>query len=194
VATARTAAAAPKPPATTAAPAPAPAAGPPTSGTATFHTIAGPSCTQSGARWTNVYNDDKGDGWSTASASGWTGDNCGTSFIYTKLANVASDPNEWYDSMEWLFNTGISGGATCTIGVYIPNSSYATALGHYWISNGSTNYDDGIAYFTIDQAAHRGAWLTIGSYHFSGKNILVELDDNGPGTTTIAAADLSVSC
>jgi hypothetical protein len=172
--------------------APAPA-GPPTAASAAFRTVVGPFCPQSGSQSTDVWNDPHGDGWATASANGWTGNSCGSSFLYTRLANTA-DPNQWMDSVEWVVNTGLSSGATCTIGIYIPNSGDATATGHYWVSNGSTDYDDGIAYFTIAQSAHRGTWLTAGTYHFTGRKILVELDDNGPGTTTMAASDLSVSC
>ncbi len=175
-----------------------PLSGPPTVAGAAFVTSAGPSCTQSGARTTNAYDSSGGDGWHSASATMWTGDGCGGTFLWTRLANVSGDADQWQEDLDYYFNTGLSNGGRCMISVYVPDTPYANGIAHYWVTaEGPPNpsYGNRIAAFTIDQAANRGRWITAGTYGFGGKRVTVELDDNGPGANaTIVGSDVNISC
>lgn len=157
-----------------------------------FAATGGPFCSQKSTVLTNAYHDPHGDGWHIASARHGE---CGVHFLYTQLARVASDPNQWQDDYDWTFNTGLAS-PRCTLDFLIPASAHANSTVHYWTSAGSQNFDSQIASFTIDQRADRGRWVSRGPFVFPGGTVFVELTDNGEGLPTAQAvvAPVRVTC
>lgn len=169
--------------------------GPPNRAGATFTSTAGPECGQTRGRTMNVYNSPKADGWHSATAAGWTGSDCTSSFLYTSATNIPTDPNQWQDEVDWKISSGLSGRLRCEIAVYVPNSPRAAGIAHYFLGLGSISYQNRITSFSIDQGHHRGTWITVGTYPFDGGKISMVLGDLGLGSTaTIAAGPMHVSC
>lgn len=155
----------------------------------------GPFCPSSSAVVLNPYQAPNGDGWHSARPTGGQSGPCGTSFLYSRLASVPGDPDQWHDDFDWTFSTGLAA-PSCMLNFYVPASGYSDSSVYYWISAGSENSSDQIASFTIDQAGHHGQWVTRGPFTFPGGTVFIELTDRGEGplTADAVAAPVRVIC
>ena len=161
------------------------AAGAGQNGAATFTALAGPGCPAAANAAATPYHAPDGDGWhnGTASVSG----PCGAAFTYSYLAMVPGNPGEWHDHYTWIFRTGMNN-PSCSFSLYIPVAAPANSTDYYWFSAGDSNPDHRIADFTIDQATHRGQWVTKGPFTFPGGAVLIEATDRGEGSPAAAVA------
>jgi len=161
------------------------ASAPGPNGGGTFTAIAGPGCPAATGASVFPYHPANGDDWfpGTASASG----PCGRSFSYVYLAMVPGNPGEWRDHYTWIFHTGMKD-PSCTFSLYIPAAPQANSTDYYWFSADESNAADRIADFTIDQATHRGQWVTKGPFTFPGGTVLIEATDRGEGALTASVA------
>jgi len=162
---------------------------------AAFTATGGPFCGQSSAVVTSAYHSPDGDGWHRTAEPGLRGGLCGRYFLYSKLAEVPGDPYQWQDDYDWTFNTGLAA-PSCRLSFYVPVSAHSNSAVYYWITAGSQNIDDQIASFTVDQASHRGQWLTRGPFVFPGGTVFIELTDRGEGSpgADAVAAPVRVRC
>lgn len=154
-------------------------------GAAKFTATAGPGCSPVASATTDPYQAPNGDGWHLSAST--TSGPCGSAFVYSYLAMVPGSPGEWHDHYAWTFRTGLSS-PSCTMSIYIPAAPQANSTVYYWFSAGSPNAVNRIADFTIDQATHRGQWVSHGPFTFPGGTVLVEATDRGEGPATAAAA------
>ena len=75
---------------------------------------------------------------------------------------------------------------SCSIEVYIPDSSHASApIAHYVVDQPNSN-DPSVAGFRVAQAIHRGQWVSVGDYRTTG-GFVVRLDDRGDGHSEVVA-------
>ena len=169
------------------------ASAPGPNGGGAFTAIAGPGCPAATSASVFPYHPTNGDEWfpGTASVSG----PCGRSFSYVYLAMVPGNPGEWRDHYAWIFHTGMDN-PSCTFSLYIPAAPQANSTDYYWFSAGDSNAADRIADFTIDQATHRGQWVTNGPFTFPGGTVLIEATDRGEGplTSSVAVGPVRLSC
>jgi hypothetical protein len=160
---------------------------------ATFSALAGPGCPAVTSATVFPYHPPDGDGWYPATASG--SGPCGSSFVFSYLAMIPGNPGEWRDDYAWVFRTGMAN-PSCTFSLWIPAAQQANSDVYYWFSAGSTDPNDRIADFTIDQATHRGEWVTHGPFTFPGGTALIEATDRGEGplTASVAVGPARLSC
>ncbi len=169
------------------------AAGAGQNGAATFTALAGLGCPAAANAAAIPYQAPDGDGWHNGTAS--VGGPCGAAFTYSYLAMVPGNPGEWHDHYTWTFRTGMNN-PSCSFSLYIPVAAQANSTGYYWFSAGDSNPDHRIADFTIDQATHRGQWVTKGPFTFPGGTVLIEATDRGEGppAAAVAAGPARLSC
>ncbi|MEV4561369.1 hypothetical protein AB0K51_30895 [Kitasatospora sp. NPDC049285] len=186
-----------------AAPAPAaPPAAPPAP--ATYQGLTGPWCANAGTDFLNYNWFDEGQtGWNVGAGGGWTADNCHGKFVAMPMSGDADQDMD--SAMEWTFTTGQVHSGSCRISVYIPNSSDVKLVGgtaaYYTVQNQFARGAGTTGSFTIDQTAHRGAWVDSGSFPVTNGQLAVVLHDRGldwSGTTKtyahLAASALRVNC
>ncbi|MGW0858480.1 hypothetical protein [Streptomyces sp. NPDC002690] len=101
----------------------------------------------------------------------------------------------------WKFNYGASfSSGTCSVSVYVPNNPSKTYVGgtpsRYALYNSIHSGGTSAGSFTIDQTAHRGSWVSAGSWKVSGGPLTIRLVNTGTGADFAhhAAAPMRLSC
>jgi len=160
------------------------AAQPTTAARVTYEGMAGPGC--GGTTMYNsvgLYRDGK-EGWVDQGNGG-----CGTSFVTVPMSGDANrdDPGQY---ALWMFHTGPVAVGSCTVSVFVPNGDVTKAGGdptYYRVFNRFDISKTGpIGSFTVRQVAHRGTWVTVGSFRVSDSKLAVQLLNRGQdweGTT-----------
>jgi Helix-turn-helix domain len=149
--------------------------------------IVGPGCpsTVDGAQV------DVDPGWKPA-GSGWTGDGCdGRSVTTTQFGS----PTQWDKTVGWAFEPYGSGApATCRLDVYIPANPDATGIARYRVLGRNIDDPPIKKWVPVRQSAHRGSWVTLGTYDFPQGVVNLELYNIGPGTAYIDADAARAAC
>jgi len=129
---------------------------------------------------------------------GWASNGCHGTFMAMPMSGNRSfdDPAAY---AVWWFKTGAVHSGTCAVSVYVPNSGTARDVaGHpatYQVVRGA--YDMGVVRsFTVDQVAHRGHWVGVGSYPVSNGQFALRVVNRGedPHGEHIAVGQVQLSC
>jgi hypothetical protein len=164
-----------------------PGGAPPTTapvvGSATFTALTGPGCPQDSTKGVTL------DQWGTGEPS-WTGDGCQGFFRWSRVAGP-----RYVHTFTWWFDTPLRGGQACGLSLYIPNPSdhsLAAAPAARYTVSGSAGTVGG---FTLNQSAHNGTWVNVGTFRFPTARVQVTLSNQGTiDGTAVAAAPLRVTC
>ncbi|GLY73786.1 hypothetical protein [Actinoallomurus iriomotensis] len=167
---------------------------------ATYDAVSGPRCTGRGTGFHhyNWYGD--GDvGWHDHTTGGWAGNGCQS--VYQSVPMSGSSGKDNGNSVVWTFSTGPVSHGTCRVSAYIPRDTDVVAVGgdptYYTVQNQFSRGKGTVGSFTITQVAHRGQWVSAGSYQVSGGRFAVMLHSRGKRTRPNAhhaAAPIRATC
>jgi len=153
--------------------------------------VAGPGCAPSQSSSFASYNDPGSFGWH-GTPGGWTGNGCHGLADYTRLAGWA---DTWAQDASWIFQ--VPAGRSCLMSVYIPRTSRAGGLAQYDVYRTFANhtvFDSRVTTITVNQAAHRGDWVTAGPFTFPHAIADMEATDRGVGHADIAISAVGITC
>lgn len=157
------------------------AAPPPPPPPPTYYAVAGPGCGGSTSMQLNGWYDKGQEGW-RRNSGGYTGDGCGGGFSSVPMSGDANDDKS--NSVVWTFTTGPVTTGTCNLSVFVPDGDIKAVGGaptYYTVQDRS---------FEVNQVAHRGQWVSAGTFPLSGGRIAVVLHSRGNdwkgGTQTYA--------
>ena len=152
--------------------------------------ITGPGCPPD----TDGAQVDVDKGWTLADG-GWTGGGCNGTSVMTALSNSAT---WWNLTVGWAFEPhGSSTPATCELSVYIPDSPDASGTATYVVLGKNIDNLPPLPDLTrrqVQQAGHRGSWVSLGTFDFPEGVVNLELYNVGPGTAHIAADSARATC
>ncbi|MFJ9448238.1 hypothetical protein ACIRRH_41450 [Kitasatospora sp. NPDC101235] len=98
----------------------------------------------------------------------------------------------------WQFNTGRIGSGTCTIDVYIPNTTQAAGLAYYALDPRQDSYPHLYNPDPVDQVAARGQWRSLGAWPIPTDGwfsvILSNKPARGGDTYSVAASAARATC
>ncbi|WP_431899330.1 hypothetical protein [Nonomuraea sp. bgisy101] len=131
-------------------------------------------------------------GWRRA-GGGWRQDGCtGTSLFL----QVASEPGHATQGVFWYFDTRPE--ARCTIEAFIADDRRSAGTAFYYLDDDDTTSPHLAGPVTVDQRAHRGAWVTLGSWPVPGPGRLTLILANQPrqahDTYTVTASAARATC
>ncbi|MGH3378704.1 MAG: hypothetical protein ACRDP6_28660, partial [Actinoallomurus sp.] len=165
----------------------------------TYNAVSGPRCDGTGTDFHhyNWYGD--GDiGWHDHTTGGWTGNGCDSVYQSVPMSGNASKDNA--NSVVWTFSTGAVTHGTCRVSVFIPRDTDVVAVGgdptYYTVQNQFSRGSGTVGSFSITQVAHRGQWVSAGSYRVGGGRFAVMLHSRGKGSKHAhhAAAPIRATC
>lgn len=150
-----------------------------------FVAVAGPSCPRDASRSVRIDGLPGKDGWKDASVAGWTGADCGDSFLFSELTYDPRAATHPRNTFQWRFTTGLRGLHQCSVAVYVPRSGLAGQRVWYTVSDGFDEDAPTAAEFTLDQAMRMGTWVRAPvPITVTSGVVMVEIKDDGRGNTT----------
>lgn len=163
-------------------------AGAPTGSGTGFALQAGPGCDNASDVSVSPYNSSPAHRWLSGGTPG-----CLSAYLYT-TPTTSADPTDWQNDLDWWFS-GVPTRTACTIGIYIPQVSRAAGTAMYFWTTGSQGYSPRTR-FTIDQAANRGHWVTMGPFRFPAGRAHVEMTDTREtgSDATLVASTVRLAC
>lgn len=158
-----------------------------------------PSQTGTTDRWNAVHGPGCREEWFYADP-GWqpTGaadkqDGCAGTALFLQVGNV---PDHFNQMVNWLFDTWP--GARCAVEVFIPDDRRSAGTAFYYLDDNDTDPPYPAGPITVDQAAHRGTWIPLGTWSVPGPGRLSLILGNQPGkatdTYTVTASTSKVTC
>jgi len=166
---------------------------------AAYRAVGGEDCTHTSTQGyyrIGTYSDGAA-GWYRKNG-GWASNGCRGTFMAMPMSGnrTFDDPAAY---AVWWFKTGAVHTGTCGVSVYVPNSGTARDVaGHpatYQVVRGE--FDMGVVRsFTVDQVAHRGQWVGVGSYPVSTGEFALRVVNRGedPHGEHIAVSQVQLSC
>jgi translation initiation factor IF-2 len=167
-----------------------------------FTGIAGLSCTGSGVFQTIGKYTSGSTGFVDHSSGGYTGDGCSGGYESVPMSGDAGTDDG--NSVVWHF--GPPSVRSCQVWVYIPNSTSIQDVGgnpaYYTVHSAySPSSGNQVGSFDLNQTAHLGQWVSVGSFVVNSGKISLELHTRGQdwaGSTKtnahLAAAQVKTSC
>lgn len=116
--------------------------------------------------------------WTRTTGADWPGGNCPDTVLASE-PTTNLNPDVWQNDYGWTFRD-VPTNAACTYAIYIadtPDSQYTA--GYFWTTGDGQETDQNA--FTVDQGAHRGAWVAHGPFTFPTGTATLELTDAGDG-------------
>lgn len=153
-----------------------------------FVSQAGPGCANASDVAVSPYSSSPAHRWLSGGTPG-----CQSAYLYT-TPTTSADPTDWQNDLDWWFS-GVPTRMACTIGIYIPPVSHAAGTALYYWTAGSQDYSARTS-FTIDQAANRGRWVTMGPFRFPTGRAHVEITDTRETSSdaTLVASTVRLAC
>jgi hypothetical protein len=134
----------------------------------------------------------------TKPTGGLTDQGCNGRFWSVSMSGSPTQADPGTHVLWWFVTNPVTTG-TCGIQVYVPKGDQDTDVAGdpaaYQVLRGRDSTDV-IGTFSIKQAAHRGTWVSGGSFHIDGGQIAVNLLNRGAGAggARLGAAQVMVSC
>ncbi|MGI5487595.1 helix-turn-helix domain-containing protein [Microtetraspora malaysiensis] len=130
-------------------------------------------------------------GW-RPTGGGWTKDGCSGSALYMQ---VSSELGHATQGVNWYFDTRPE--ARCTIEAFIADDRRSAGTAYYYLDDDTTPPHLG-GPVTIDQKAHRGTWVTLGTWPVPRPGRLTLILANQPhqanDTYTVTASAARATC
>ncbi|MEU0567313.1 helix-turn-helix domain-containing protein [Nonomuraea sp. NPDC005983] len=174
---------------------------PPADGTALVDPAARPTTAPPGeaGRWSAVHGIGCREEWSYADPGwrpadgGWTKDGCTGTALFMQ---VGSELGHATQLVNWYFDTRPE--ARCTIEAFIADDRRSTGTASYYLDDDNTTPPHLAGPVTIDQATHRGSWVTLGTWPVPGPGRLTLILANQPhqanDTHTVTASSARATC
>ncbi|GAA3513123.1 putative Ser/Thr protein kinase [Streptosporangium album] len=118
--------------------------------------VTGPGCSGDAVHkfWANPGG---GEGWKPI-RGGWNRDGCDQSALSTTL----SGSEKWNETASWYVLPGP--GSSCALELYVPDDPRAAGTAVFYVTSATQEYESKLGYSAIDQAAHRGRWVMLGTF------------------------------
>ncbi len=131
-------------------------------------------------------------GWRPA-GGGWTKDGCTGTALFMQ---VGSELGHATQLVNWYFDTRPE--ARCTIEAFIADDRRSAGTAYYYLDDDNTTPPHLAGPVTIDQTAHRGSWVTLGTWPVPGPGRLTLILANQPhqanDTHTVTASAARATC
>jgi len=135
-------------------------------------------------------------GWLPSHPVPWNAPQCAAQIWWTPFTNDGANPGNRF---VWVFSTGMTEPKTCALWTYSPPppSGHAHGLAQYVVADGTGPSPRLVGRLALDQAAHKGSWISLGEYRFTDEKITVILDNQGTDKTPnhgVVAGPIHVHC
>ncbi|MFI6599150.1 hypothetical protein ACIBHX_23070 [Nonomuraea sp. NPDC050536] len=131
-------------------------------------------------------------GWRPA-GGGWRQDGCTGTALFLQ---VASELGHATQGVNWYFDTRPE--ARCTIEAFIADDQRSAGTASYYLDDDNTTPPHLAGPVTVDQKAHRGTWVTLGTWPVPGPGRLTLILANQPhqahDTSTVTASAARATC